>query len=180
MLMTYIDCIAKYGNDYQVGKCIESRQLFKMENGIYSDKPDCSELSILVKKYPKAILAGDYAFYHYGFTDLIPEKYTFATTLHAAPIKDSRISQIYVRENIFLLGVVEMEIEDAKVKIYDRERMLIELLRNKNTMPYDLYKEILLHYRKIIDSLEIWRIQEYISVFPKSKLISKALDEEVL
>ena len=58
--------------------------------------------------------------------------------------------------------------------------MLIELLRAKNTMPYDLYKEILVHYREIIGNLEIWRIQEYAAVFPKSKMISKALDEEVM
>ena len=47
-------------------------------------------------------------------------------------------------------------------------------------MPYDLYKEILVHYREIIGNLEIWRIQEYAAVFPKSKMISKALDEEVM
>ncbi len=58
--------------------------------------------------------------------------------------------------------------------------MLIELLRNKNTMPYDLYKEILINYREIIADLEIWRIQEYAALFPKSKMISKALDEEVM
>jgi hypothetical protein len=58
--------------------------------------------------------------------------------------------------------------------------MLIELLRNKNSMPYDLYKEIIMNYREIINDLEIWRIQEYASVFPKSKMISKALDEEVM
>lgn len=58
--------------------------------------------------------------------------------------------------------------------------MLIELLRNKNTMPYDLYKEILLKYRGLVNSLELWRIQEYAEKFPKSKMIKKALDEEVL
>ena len=58
--------------------------------------------------------------------------------------------------------------------------MLIELLRNKNIVPYDLYKEIVMNYREIISDLEIWRIQKYASIFPKSKMISKALDEEVL
>lgn len=57
--------------------------------------------------------------------------------------------------------------------------MLIELLRNKNSMPHDLYKEVLGNYRKIIDDLEIWRIQEYAEIFPKSKMIKKALAEEV-
>ena len=71
-------------------------------------------------------------------------------------------------------------IDGVKVRIYDKERMLIELLRNKNSLPYDLYKEIIMNYRKIIGGLEIWRIQEYASIFPKSKMISKALDEEII
>jgi hypothetical protein len=46
-------------------------------------------------------------------------------------------------------------------------------------MSYDLYKEIIGNYRKIIEDLQIWRIQEYADVFPKSKMIWKALREEV-
>ena len=108
------------------------------------------------------------------------EKYDLATVSKAAKIRDSRVRQIYVREDLFSLGIVEKEIDGSTVRIYDRERMLIELLRNKNTMPYDLYKEIIMNYREIINDLEIWRIQEYASIFPKSKMISKALDEEVM
>lgn len=77
-------------------------------------------------------------------------------------------------------GVIEKEVNDEIVKIYDKERMLIELLQNKNSMPYDLYREIIGNYCKIAETLQIWRIQEYADNFPKSKMIKKALDEEVL
>ena len=73
-----------------------------------------------------------------------------------------------------------MEVDGATISIYDKERMIIELLRNKNKMPKDLYKEIIGNYRRIIESLEIWRIQEYLDIFPKSKMIKKAFDEEIL
>lgn len=73
-----------------------------------------------------------------------------------------------------------MEVDGATIPIYDKERMIIELLRNKNKMPKDLYKEIIGNYRRIIESLEIWRIQEYLDIFPKSKMIKKAFDEEIL
>lgn len=112
--------------------------------------------------------------------DVIPEKYELATMNKAAKIRDIRIKQIYIRDDLFVLGVVEKVIDGAKVRIYDKERMLIELLRNKNSLPYDLYKEIIMNYREIIGELEIWRIQEYASIFPKSKMISKALDEEIM
>ena len=57
--------------------------------------------------------------------------------------------------------------------------MLIELLRYKNKLPYDYYKEILGNYRNLIYELDIERIQEYVSIFPKSKTISALLDSEV-
>lgn len=40
-----------------------------------------------------------------------------------------------------------------EVKIYDRERMLIELIRNRNSIGFDYYKEIIQNYREIKDTL---------------------------
>mgnify|MGYP007101996648 FL=1 len=180
MILTYAEAIKEYGNAYQLSRVMESGQLYKQEDGIYSTRKYEPELSIIMKKYPKAVLTGEYAFYCHGLTNVIPEKYELATPSKSAQLKDRRIHQIYMRDDIFPLGIIEKEIDGASVKMYDRERMLIELLRNKNKMPYDLYKEILLNYRNIIEELELWRVQEYASVFPKSKMISKALDAEVL
>ena len=68
---------------------------------------------------------------------------------------------------------------DAAFKIYDKERMLIELLRYKNRLPYDYYKEILGHYRELLYELDIERIQDYAATFPRHKMISDTLDAEV-
>ncbi len=179
MILSYKDCIKKYGNAYQISKQIAAKKLYKLENGYYSAEPYPSELEIITLKYPKAVLTSDYAFFIHGLTDVVPEKYFLATAAKAAKITDPRVKQIYERDNLLWVGVIDMKIDAVPVKIYDKERMLIELLRNKNTMPYDLYKEILNHYRQIIDSLEIWRIEEYADTFPKSKMINKALSEEV-
>ena len=54
--------------------------------------------------------------------------------------------------------------------------MLIELLRHKNKLPYDLYEETLLNYRERINNMEIKKIQEYVEVFPKRKMISLLSD----
>lgn len=40
-----------------------------------------------------------------------------------------------------------------KIKIYDKERMIIELIKNRKTPGFDYYKEIIVNYRKIKDSL---------------------------
>ena len=65
------------------------------------------------------------------------------------------------------------------IRVYDKERMLIELIRNKNKLPYDYYKEIIGNYRNIISELDIEKIQDYAMIFPKSSLITKTLQAEV-
>ena len=180
MIMSYEEAIKEYGSDYKLKKAIDSGVVFKIENGIYSSRKYNNELEVILKKYPKAILAGEYALYIHGLTDVIPEKYSLATSSKAARITDKRVEQLYVRQDLLPLGVQEIEKNGAAIRVYDKERMLIELLRNKNSMPYDIYKEILLNYRGIIGDLEIWRIQEYAEKFPKSKKISKALEDEVM
>ncbi|MBQ7360128.1 MAG: hypothetical protein IJW63_08540 [Lachnospiraceae bacterium] len=179
MILTYKECIEKYGNDYQLTRAVAEKSIYRVEPGVYSTERYSTELEVIIKKYPNAIFTGEYAFYHHRLTDVIPEKYHIATKAKAAKLLDARIEQIYVRDDLLQLGVVEKEINGVTVKIYDKERMLIELLRNKNSMPYDLYKEIISSYRKIIASLQVWRIQEYADIFPKSKMIKKALEEEV-
>ena len=180
MLLSYNEAVKEYGNQYRLMLALEEKRLYKIEDGVYSTRKHESELVMIMKKYSKTILAGEYAFYCHGLTDMIPEKYDLATVSKASKLKDKRIHQIYVREDLFPLGAAEKEINGGKIRIYDKERMLIELLRNKNSWPHDLYKEVLMHYREQIQDLEIWRIQEYAAVFPKSKMIAKALDEEVM
>ena len=180
MLLSYNEAVKTYGSQYRLIQALAEKAVYKIEDGVYSTKQYESELLTVMKKYPKAVLTGEYAFYIHGLTNLIPEKYDIATPSKASKLRDKRIRQIYVRDDIFPLGIQELKIDGGSVRIYDKERMLIELLRNKNSMPYDLYKEILAHYREEISDLQIWRIQEYASIFPKSKMITKALDEEVM
>ena len=180
MLLSYNEAVEEYGNQYKLSQALAAEKVYKIENGVYSTRRYESELVIVMKKYPKAVLTGEYAFYCHGLTDVIPEKYDLATHSKASKIRDARVRQIYMRDDIFPMGIEEKSVEGGNIRIYDKERMLIELLRNKNTMPYDLYKEILFHYREKIHELEIWRIQEYADIFPKRKMITRALDEEVM
>ena len=67
-----------------------------------------------------------------------------------------------------------------EILMYNKERMLVELLRNKNKLPFDYYKEILGNYRKQINDLDIQAIQDYAYVIPKSGMIMETLQMEVL
>ena len=63
--------------------------------------------------------------------------------------------------------------------MYTKERMLVELLRKKNKLPFDYYKEILGNYRKIIYELDVSAVQNMIMMMPKTRMIMEALELEV-
>lgn len=179
MLYSYQECILKYKSDYQIKKAIESGELFLLEKGIYSDSPYVFQLEIFAKKYPNAIVTMDSAFYHYGLTDTIPRVSYLATDRDASKIKDERVKQCFVSRDVLELGVVNETQRDYEVKIYSKERMLIELVRHKSKLPYDYYKEIIGNYRKIICELDIQELQEMASMFPRSNKIVQTLQDEV-
>ncbi len=180
MIYSYQECLEKYGTDYKIKKEIRERKLFQKEKGIYSDQPYVSELEIIAAKYPKAVFTLNSAFYYYGLTDTIPSYYYLATPKSTRKIRDGRVKQIYENSEEFNLGKTTLEYEGALISIYDRERLLIELIRNKNKIPFDLYKELVVNFRKIIDELDVAQISDYSYVLPKTNLIMETLRLEIL
>ena len=64
---------------YQLNKAIKNRELFKVDNGLYSDVEFVNPLEIICKKYPDAIFTSDSAYYYYDLTDVIPDYFFLAT-----------------------------------------------------------------------------------------------------
>ena len=69
--------------------------------------------------------------------------------------------------------------ENIVINIYNEERMLVELIRKKNIMPFDYYKELITSYRKKSDKLDIYKIQEYISYYKNESTLIDTLMREV-
>ena len=180
MLLSYNDCEVKYGNHYQIKKALEAERLYKIEPGIYADAPQVSELEIVSFKYEQAVFTMDSAFYYHGLTDVIPEKYHLATSKDAHKIGGKRVKQYFHRDETFSVGKTVMQYGSTTIRIYNKERMLIELIRNKKTLPFDYYKEIIESYRRIVQTLDIESLQEYILAFPKQNHIWEAIELEVM
>ena len=83
-------------------------------------------------------------------------------------------------DRYFNIGITYIYYNNVRIKIYDKERMLIELVRNKNNMSYDMYKEIINNYRSIVDELNFLKLQDYLSNFKNKDKYLKIIQEEVL
>ena len=179
-LMSRRDCLARYGSDYHIGQEIEAGRLFRVEKGIFSDERYVPENAIIAHKYPQGVMTLLSAFYHYGLTDVIPDCCDLATDRDAAKIQDRRVRQHFLPGSFVSDGVVMDQEHDFPIRIYSQERLLVELLRNKSKLPFDLYKEVLLNYRKIMPQLNIQMIQDYAEASPKRNMVMQALQTEVL
>lgn len=179
MLFSYADCIKKYGNKSNLDKALENGDIYKIEKGVYSDKKNISELSIISYKNPKAVFAKDSAYFYHGLTDYVPDKYYLATNKDAYKIKDKRVSQVFCTNKQFDFGIIEIEYEGTKIKIFNKERMLVELARNKKKMPFDYYKEIVNNFRSIQNDLNIKDVTNYAKKYANTDNIVKTLQEEV-
>lgn len=179
MIYNHKELKEKYKSDYQINKAIENKEIYKIEKNIYSDTKDINYLEMISKKYPNAIFTMDTAFYFHNLTDVIPNKITLSTKRNALRIKDDKIIQVFTSEKLFKIGKMQMNVEGAIINAYDKERMLIELIRNKKQISFDYYKEIISNYRKNINNLDISKIEEYIEVFPHEEHIYEVLQMEV-
>ncbi len=180
MLYTYEQCKENLGSDYQIKKAVAEGRLFKKEKGVYSDKKYVAEVDIICLKYPDAIFTMNSAFYYYGMTDVVPEYYYLQTRQSASKIRDSRVKQIFENSCNIELGKTTIAYNDVMIQVYNKERLFVELIRDRSKLPLDYYKEIINSYRKIVGDLDIQLIEEYALQLPKTYLVLETLQMEVL
>lgn len=179
MLLSYDECVKRYGNNYRIKKAIDGGYLYKFAPGIYSDKKNVADTAIIKMKCPKSVFTLNSAFYYQGLTDTIPDYYYLTTDKDATKIRDKSIKQIFDNNHSMNLGVEIMNYNGDSIRIFSKERLLIELVRNKNSLPFDYYKEIIGNYRKLLYELDFQLVEEYAEQLPKTKLVMETIQMEV-
>ena len=138
-----------------------------LKRGYYCDDLDFAFKNevLISKKYPFAIFTGPSAFYIYGLTDYIPDYYYLATEQHSFPIRRDEIKQSYQDSSFLEVGATTKELEEGKIRIYDLERLLIELFRLKEKYPRELFCEVINSFRKIKDQIDFYKVNQYLKSF---------------
>ena len=180
MLYSYKQCIETYKTDYLLEKALGEKKLFKIEKSVYSDTLTCSKLAVIAFKRSDSVFTMNSAFYYQDLTVEIPDRFFIATERNSTKIKDTEIKQFFYPKETLNLGVEEKNILGTSVKVYTKERMLIELIRHKNKLPFDYYKEIVSNYRNKTYELDIQWLEENVSKFPAAKKIMDSIQLEVL
>ncbi len=81
---------------------------------------------------------------------------------------------------MFGAGIEVMNYNNIKIRIYNKERMLVELMRFKSKLPFDYYKEIIQNYRKITELMDYGLVEDYAYMFRNGESIMNQIQMEVL
>ena len=179
MTMTYRDALEEYGSRYRLRKALSKGEVIRRFRGLYAKADELeSPLADIAARYPDAILTGATALYLHGLIDMPPETIDAASATGATKIVIPGIRQTFVRPDVLEVGKIEMEADGAHVAVYNEERMLLELMRTRNKLPYDLYREAVQSYRREADELDIYKLQDYAEAIPRgSAYLNRAMEE---
>ncbi len=141
----------------------KNNDIEKISRGIYVS-PSAFEDSYFSfqQKYKKAIFSHMNALYFYGMTEEFPYNYTVTVPQsYHVDVVNEKCNVFYVSDDIYELGVVEIETPNGnKVRAYDKERSICDIIRSKGRMDSEQVKKAIKQYMQSQDN-DIAKLSEY-------------------
>lgn len=179
-LLTYEQALEQAGSKYLLSKAVADKTLYKINRGLYSRIPYPNPLTVACANYPDGIITMDSALYEHGLTDVIPDEIHIATERSATRITQAGYRQYFIENDLLEPGVDNIEKADGIIRIYNRERLLVEVMRRQASLPLDYYKEIINSYRRIAEELDLRLVEDYMALFKRNEFMFDILQREVL
>ncbi|HIW76853.1 MULTISPECIES: type IV toxin-antitoxin system AbiEi family antitoxin domain-containing protein [Gordonibacter] len=129
---------------------VKDRGLEKVSPGIFLDEnefPD--ELYLLQARYPKVVYSHNTALYLHDMAEResVPITLTVDSGYNVGSLADSGARIFYVKPEWYGIGVCDMESPGGHaVRVYDRERTLIDIIRRKAALDPAAYAYALKRY----------------------------------
>jgi predicted transcriptional regulator of viral defense system len=137
-----------------INKLLKDGIITRLKRGTYLwvDGMEKDELEILLKLIPDAILCMESALYYHGYTDRTPEYWTIAIsrTINKNKLKIiyPPIKPYYVESDYLELGLSETYINEIKVRIYNKERSICDILKYANKLDREIVNKAIQSYVK--------------------------------
>lgn len=179
-VMTYEQALADAGSAFLLRKKLKSKELHKLSRGAYSKVEHPDPLVLAHVLYPEAVVTMDSALYAHGLTDVIPDEVHLATSRSSTRIARPGYRQYFTEGSLLAPGAVDIAWDGGTARMYNRERMLVEVMRRQASLPLDYYKEVMGFYRKIVDDLDIALVEDYMALFKRNDFMFDILQREVL
>lgn len=154
--------------------------LEKIKQGYYrllsASTEEPSEAQTIKALYPDGVLCMYTALFYYGYSDRTPLNWDIAVDRNTSKARfniDYPYVKPYYMESFHLsYGVTEAEYEGRTLKIFDRDRLICECIRNENKMDRETYNKAIQGY--VNDSRKA--VANLIEHAKKRKMLKKVTD----
>lgn len=122
-------------------------------------------LIILSKYYPQAVISGASALFYQEMGEFLSDQLEIDISRNSSILSESEYFLVNFVSDSKITGIEEKEIQGYKVKIYNKTRCLIDLLRNGKSSSGEFFqKAVNIYYKNGLDRDELKKLKES---FPK-------------
>lgn len=140
-----------YYSDIQ--QLLEDGAIEKLKRGYYNwVDDDLSEIVIINRLFPDAILCMETALFYYGYTNRTPAEWHLAVDKNISKYKRKIeypfVKTYFYEPDILKLGVSSATMDGHAIRIYDKERTICDCLRYMNKMDREQFNKAIQGYVK--------------------------------
>ena len=168
---------ARIGRSF-IKKYVESGLLERVRKGIFVPlNADIDEFALLQVQCSSLVFSYGTALYVWGLTDIIPHRFDISVpqgeNISRLLRDNQKIKAHYVMKSFYDLGITETQSpQGAVIRLYDKERCLCDLIKDRNRIEKQLYVHAIKDYfkclpdvRKLIKYGKVFGIEEKIRTY---------------
>ena len=156
-----------------LSELVAQNRLYRVERGIYA-LPEVweDEMYFLQYRFSKGVFSNETALYLHGLSDRTPHSYalTFPRGYNSSGFKKYNAKARYVTAEIYDLGISEkLSPFGNKLRVYDVERTLCDIVKGNNTCDIQLVNQAMKMYAssKELNMSKLINYSEKLRVKPK-------------
>lgn len=160
-------------------RMIERGIIERVARGIYISVDTIEDAYFITQAIcKKGIFSHETALYFHDLCDRTPIKFqlTVPSNYNNISIKNSNYQFFYLKEKLYDIGIIEMKtLYGNKVKVYDLERTICDIIRNKKKIEIALFTDAMKRYAERKDRNSI-KLHKYAKLFNIEDEVRKYLE----
>lgn len=162
-------------------RLVNNNVIERVSRGLYvrtNSLPD--DLVILQNKSKNAIYSNMTALYLYGFSDRLPIKYdiTVNSGYNGSLQEVDNVNLFYTKKELLNLGEFVYRLDSGNlIKVYDLERTICDVIKNKNRLDQELANKALrkYFYSKEKNTLKLYEYAKKMKIYKKVRSVFEIL-----
>lgn len=162
-------------------RLVNNNVIERVSRGLYvrtNSLPD--DLVILQNKSKNAIYSNLTALYLYGFSDRLPIKYDITVNSgYNGSLQDvDNVNLFYTKKELLNLGEIVYRLDSGNlIKVYDLERTICDVIKNKNRLDQELVNKALrkYFYSKEKNTLKLYEYAKKMKIYKKVRSVFEIL-----